>query len=65
MSDVRIINEGTLIGVHPLTAEASQWIDENVQSEVWQWTGKILWVDHRMAGDLINGMVAAGLEVAS
>jgi hypothetical protein len=63
MADVRIINEGTLTGVLALNAEARQWIDDNVHSEGWQWMGKVLWVDHRMVDNLLDGMIAAGLSL--
>lgn len=61
MSDVRIINDGTLVGLHPISDEAAQWVDDNVHSESWQWLGRILWVDHRMALPVIEGMADAGL----
>jgi hypothetical protein len=63
MADIRIINQGTMTGVLPLTEQASQWVDDNVQSEGWQWLGKILWVDHRMVDALIDGMIAAGFAL--
>jgi len=60
-TDVRVIDSGSLVGLHILTDEAEAWIADNVASEGWQWMGNILWVDHRMAGPVIEGMQAGGL----
>jgi hypothetical protein len=29
----------------------------------WQWMGNTLWVDHRPAAELLDGLVSAGMEV--
>ena len=47
----------------PLTAEAHDWIDEHVASEGWQWLGGKLCVEHRCAGQLIEGAANDGLRV--
>ena len=47
--DVLVANEGTVFVFCPLTAAAKEWIDENVESEAWQWFGNSLVVDHRFA----------------
>jgi len=41
--------------------QARQWIDENVQTEPWQWLGNNLAVDHHFIQDLAYGMQEAGL----
>jgi hypothetical protein len=63
MADIRVINDGTLIGFRMLTEAARNWVDDNVQSEGWQWLGTTLYVDHRMAGGLIDGMIDAGFAL--
>lgn len=63
MADIRIINQGTVTGMRPLSEEAKQWMDDNVHSEGWQWLGKTLWVDHRYVDNLIDGMIAGGLSL--
>lgn len=63
MSDVSVMDEGTLVGITPLSDEARAWVKEHVQSEPWQWLGPTLWADHRMAQSLLNGMEADGLEL--
>jgi hypothetical protein len=63
MIDVRIINEGIIIGFQPITAIAKEWFDENVQSERWQWLGNVLGIDHRYAEDIIAALAEAGMEV--
>ncbi len=62
--DVRVENEGTIVLVRPLTTEARAWIDENVQTEPWQWFGGGLAVEPRYAHDLVEGMQADGLTLA-
>jgi hypothetical protein len=63
MADVRVIQNGSMIGLHMLTDDAEAWMADNVATEPWQWMGKILWVDYRMAGAVIEGMQDENLEV--
>lgn len=63
-TDVEIENHGTVFRFLPVTAAAREWIDENVEAEPYQWMGPALIVDHRMARDLADGMVRAGLRVS-
>lgn len=64
-TDVRLIDEGTLIGFTPLTEVAQDWFRLNVESEDWQWMGNTLWVDHRLARDLMQAVVDEGLELGT
>jgi hypothetical protein len=59
--DVLVANQGSVFIFNPLTERAQQWINENVQSEDWQWFGTSLVVDHRYAWGLAEGMQDAGL----
>ena len=43
------------------TEGAREWVEENVQTEPWQWQGQTLVVDHHFIEDLELGMVDAGL----
>lgn len=63
MPDVQIIDQGTVIGFMPLTEVAQDWFEHNVQSEDWQWLGSTLWVDQRVARDLLDGIVNVPLSV--
>lgn len=45
----------------PLSEACRDWIEENVQEDA-LWFGGLV-VEHRYAGDLIEGMIEAGLEV--
>ena len=62
-TDIRIRDQGTLIGFEPVSDEAIEWINDNVFSEPWQWLGPTLWVEHRLAQELAIVLVAAGLNV--
>ena len=62
--DIRICNDGSMVGFIPVSDAGKRWLNDNVASEDWQWLGCTLWVDQRFAGDLIEGMVIGGLAVA-
>lgn len=62
--DIIVDNHGSIMIFQPLTAAGQEWIDENVQSEDWQWIGGGLSVEARYAGDLAQGMRESGLSVA-
>lgn len=59
-TDFSIYDEGSVVVITPLNDDARDWIEENVQSEGWQWLGHGLCVDHRMAGPLVDGIASAG-----
>jgi hypothetical protein len=42
---------------------AQEWFADNVASEPWQWLGPVLYVEHRLAESLIDGLASAGLVV--
>jgi len=62
--DLLVRNEGTVFVFCPLTERARAWIDENVQTEAWQWFGSALVVEHRYAWGLASGMKNARLVLA-
>jgi hypothetical protein len=62
--DVRVENHGTLWSFTPLTDNAQAWFSEHVCAEPWQWLGPSLCVEHRLAPDLAEGLVLAGLRIA-
>jgi hypothetical protein len=64
VADVVVRNHGTVVLFELRSPAAREWVDENVQTEPWQWLGRSLGVDHRFAGQLTDGMIDAGLEVA-
>jgi hypothetical protein len=59
--DVLVHNEGTVFLLNPLTARAKEWIEENVQTEAYQWFGSTLVVEHRFVWGLAQGMLDEGL----
>jgi hypothetical protein len=59
--DVITDNFGSIVGITPMTQAARDWLDENCQTEPWQWLGATLNVDTRLAGDILEGMSEAGL----
>ncbi len=63
MTDVLLLDQGTLIGFTPASEAAQDWFLHHVQSEDWQWLGSTLWVDQRLARDLLEGIVNVPLTV--
>lgn len=59
--DVLVRNEGTVFVFCPLTSAAKDWVDDNVESEAYQWFGNALVVGHGFAWGLAQGMKDAGL----
>ena len=63
--DVRLSDEGSLIGFTPISEAAQDWFRLHVEAEDWQWMGDTLWIDHRFARDLMQGIVDDGLELGA
>ena len=64
-SDIIIKREGySMVLLSPQSDAAREWIDENLQTEGWQWLGGSLALDGRCAPPIVDGMLAAGLEVS-
>jgi hypothetical protein len=61
--DFEVNDTGSIVQIIPLTPAASEWLDENVESEGWQWMGNALCIDPRSAEAVIDGMVGDGLEM--
>jgi hypothetical protein len=47
----------------PHTTAARAWLDENVQAESYQFIGTSLAVEHRFIAQIVEGIIAAGMEV--
>ena len=60
--DIRISDEGSIVRFWPVTPAGKEALGD-VDAESWQWFGRSLCVDHRMAGGLIDHLVDNGLSV--
>jgi len=56
----KIINEGSIILFEPLTDAARSWWTTNVNPEA-QTMGQAYVVEHRYAGDIVEGIKAASI----
>jgi len=65
MSDVTLHNGGSVVGFTPTSTAAQDWFQQYVLSEDWQWLGSTLWVDQRLARDLIDEIVNSDLTVST
>ena len=57
MEHVAIENHGSIVLVRPLTEEAKAWLEENVETESWQWWSGALAVEPRCVETLVAGMM--------
>tara|TARA_Y100000034_G_C6588319_1_gene255464 strand:- start:305 stop:508 length:204 start_codon:yes stop_codon:yes gene_type:complete len=65
MPDFEIFNEGTVVGLRPVTGEAKDWLNEHTETEGWQWMAGTMWGDHRSVHALIGFIQAEGFKIAS
>jgi len=62
-ADVTVIDHGSVVQFGPFSDRGREWVDENVETEGWQWLGNTFSVDHRYAPQLLHGFEGAGLSV--
>jgi hypothetical protein len=60
---VRTERLSNLVTFEPTNKKERRWMADNVQAEGWQWLGRALAVDARVANDLADGMSAAGFAL--
>lgn len=65
MNDVDVVDQGSVVLFTPITAEARDFVDDNVGLEDWQWLGGSFAVDARYAGALIEGFESHGFTVSN
>ena len=61
--DISIELHGTVALLRPLTEAGSDWLDDNVEAEGWQYLGNALAAEPRSVHAIINGIVDDGLNV--
>lgn len=61
--DLRVEQEGSVVLLRPVSAAGEEWLDENVQSEGWQWFGGALACEPRMVEAVVRGAQGDGLVV--
>jgi hypothetical protein len=62
MPDFYVQNEGTIFLLHPLTEEATFWIENNIPADALRW-GDTVVVEHRYISDIIIGIERDGLVI--
>jgi hypothetical protein len=64
-ADIIVRREGySMVLFTPESDAAREWLEENLETEGWQWLGDSLALDGRCAPPIVDGMLAAGLEVS-
>ena len=61
-TDIWILPQGTLTLVRPLTKKASGWVSQHLRDHS-QWFGPALLIDQHYIPNLLDGMIADGLQV--
>jgi len=61
-TDFHVINGGSVFLLHPITREAQDWADKNIQPDAQRY-GSAIVIEHRYIVDIIDGIKADGLEV--
>ena len=61
-ADILIESCGSMVMVTPMTAAGREWIDENVQSQSWQWMGLSLAVEFSYADAPAKGGAGRRLD---
>jgi len=56
-ADFRITYHGTLTTITPLSNACREWIEENVEIELWQWFGNSIGVEPRYVEHLAETMI--------
>ena len=59
-ADFQFEDHGSVCLVRPLNDAARQWLDDNVESEGWQWIGGALACEPRLLPNLADGIEADG-----
>ena len=64
IADITLHAEGSVVGLTMETPAAWEWAAQKLTTEPRQWKdGSTLWVDHRVAPDLVRLAKYDGLEV--
>lgn len=62
---MKFTNDGSVVMFSPEGDYEYEWLMLNTDSEPYQWLGRNLVIDHRMAEDLIEGVISAGFVCTS
>jgi hypothetical protein len=63
-ADIQVEDHGTIFLFRTLTDAVREWVADNVQLEAYQRWGRYGFVvEHRYAGDIVEGIQADGLTV--
>lgn len=60
---MQVTDHGSIVSFQPANEQEYSWMQDNLQTESWQWLGRNLNVDHRFADDIIALMQEEGLAL--
>ena len=62
MSDFSLQDEGSIVLLRMHTPVAQAWVEDHI-CEPTYWTPHAIVIEHRYIGDVLEGIIADGLEV--
>ncbi len=63
MSDINVINHGSIMIFLPTSDAGREWVSEHIASDAMRWAGGVV-VEPRYIDDIIIGAINDGLEVS-
>ena len=61
-ADIRVSDQGTLVGFTGLSETGTQWINDNLPDDTKM--GATVWADRRCAYEIVDGVIEHGLEIS-
>jgi hypothetical protein len=59
--DFAVSNEGSMVLLSALSAEAKDWVEEFIPSDAQMWAGAVV-IESRYINDILNGIQDSGLS---
>lgn len=63
MTDIRIVNHGSLYALWGITKTGCDWLEANLDPDAPRWTSRAWMVEPRYVAPIVQGALDDGLEV--
>jgi len=63
-TDFLLQNEGTISILHMCSKAAKAWVADHLPEEAMRWGHNGVVIEHHYVGDIVNGIINDGLEIA-
>ena len=65
MTDLRLLNEGTISILTPETDRGKDWVNEHLPADSMRWGQLGVVIEHRFVADIVNGALEDELTVGT